>query len=212
MNRFLLIAACILFLHSCTKDNKIDTTDDVLIWPLKQGNYWHYRGIASYADGGSRDTTGLTLYMDTSRYVKGNEYLSSDGLYKEWFRSAKAEVWQTNDDGTNEGVFARNENTSQADIFHKMGTYYYFVGGAAFEGTLTRTAYSGITVINGYNCSIRTEEVYKNITGETVQKRTIYFATDKGPICFKYYTNPISPGSNDIYLTLQYTLDSLYIQ
>ncbi len=82
MKRSLLISTCILSLFSCTKDNKVQTENgSAIIWPLKQGNYWHYSGTASYADGGSRDTADLILHADTSRLVEGNEYLGVDSLY-----------------------------------------------------------------------------------------------------------------------------------
>lgn len=211
MKRSLLIIACTVGFFSCTKDNKVPTKEESIIWPLNQGNYWHYRGTASYADGGSRDTTDLVLYADTSRYVEGNEYMGVDSFCTEWFRSAKAEVWQANAEGTDAGVFARNINEGEVVIYDRTGNYRYFIDGTTFNGSLVRTAYPGVTVINGYNCSQRTEEVYRNEAGEVVQKRMIYFASDKGPVCFKYYTNPHA-GSTDVYLTLQYTLDSLSLQ
>lgn len=211
MKRSLLIITCLLGLYSCTKDNKIPTKEESIIWPLKQGNYWHYRGTANYANGGSRDTADLILCADTSRLVEGNEYLGVDSFCTEWFRSAKAELWQADAAGTNAGVFAKNVNEGESVIYNSTGNYHYFVDGTTFNGSLTRTAYPGVTVINGYNCSQRTEEVYKNVAGEVVQRRMVYFAANKGPVSFKYYTNPVA-GSTDVYLTLQYTLDSLSLQ
>jgi hypothetical protein len=212
MNRSLVIIILALLCFSCTKPNKISTVEDSLIWPLKMGNYWHYQGVASYKDGGSRDTTDFTILIDSSKYFKGEEYVAADSFYDWWYRSAKTEVWQSNADGTDVSIIARNLNGEQAEIHKQSGTFHYFIGGEEFTGTLTRTAKSQIVVIGSYNCSNTTEEVYTNEAGEVVQKKVVHYANNKGPVCFKYYTNHTTPGSSDIYLTLQYTLDSLYIQ
>ena len=211
MSRPLIILLLTLLCFSCTKDNKIDKTERSLIWPLKIGNYWQYKGVAGSPDGGSRDTTMLILEIDSTVYFQGHEYYSAKGYYDQWYRSAKGETWQANAAGDDIGMIAKNVNDQRLVIHSKTGTFNYFTSGATFNGTLTRVATSQVVVINNYNCT-STEEIYVGETGDTVQKKIVYYSTDKGPIAFKYFGNAEAPGSNNIYQVLQYTIDSLYIQ
>ncbi len=211
MRRPLIIILLSLLCFSCLKNNKIDKTERSLIWPLKIGNYWQYKGVAGYADGGTHDTSGLIMEIDSIVYFQGNEYYSAKGYYDQWYRSAKGETWQANAAGDDIGMIAKNVNDQSLVIHNRAGTYKYFTNGDTFNGTLIRIAVSQVVSINKYNCT-STEEIYVSEGGDTVQKKIVYYSTDKGPICYKYFGNAEAPGSRNIYQTMQYTLDSLYIQ
>ncbi|MBL7719432.1 MAG: hypothetical protein JNL72_11390 [Flavipsychrobacter sp.] len=206
LRSWLILFLCASFC-SCIRDNKIDTVEKSLIWPLKKGNTWVYRGISGYADGGSNDTTSLVLEADSSMYVDGNEFMSLKGDYEHWYRSAKAEVWMSNTDGSQVRPIARNTGSSVV-ISEETGTFNYFMGAATFTGTLTRTTDPSIIAIRDYICTSTIEE-YKNESGTVVQKRIVYYSSNKGPICFKYYCNRESPGSGDIYQALVYTIEDI---
>lgn len=211
MRRPLIIVLLTLLCFSCLKDNKINKAERSLVWPLKIGNYWKYRGVVGSIGGGSRDTTALILEIDSVTYFEGHEYFAAKGFYDQWYRSAKGETWQANATGDDIGLIAKNVNDQRLVIYSRAGTYNYFTNGATFNGTLTRIASSQVVAINNYNCT-STEEIYVSEGGDTVQKKIVYYSTDKGPISYKYFGNAEAPGSSNIYQVLQYTIDSLYVQ
>ena len=196
---------------SCTKDNKLDTytKDDSVIWPLRKGHSWTYGGFLGYSDNGSKDTADLVLEIDSTILIDGREHFSLKGDYDNWYRLGKAQVYVSDATGDNKGLLASHV-AEELVIYEETGTYQYFESAVSFTGTLTRTAYPDITVINTHSC-FRVQEVYKDEQGSVVQRRIVFYAIDKGPMCFKYYGNRETPGSADIYLMLQYTIESMVI-
>jgi hypothetical protein len=210
MRRFLSTALIVVFFSSCLKENKINTVEKSFIWPLQKGNSWYYTGTRGLSDGGSKDTTAMALIIDSSVYIDGNEYFAAQNHYDAWYRSVQGQLFKSNAAGDKISLMARNVS-EETVLYEEAGTFHYFEGANAFSGTLTRIAYPQITVIHSYNCA-RTDDIYKNDAGNIVQKLSVFYSIDKGPICFKYYGNRESPGDSSIYLLSQYIIDSLVIQ
>jgi hypothetical protein len=178
---------------------------------LQKGNVWVYKGHKSFSDGGTKDTTGLVLEIDSIANFKADEYFSAKGNYDRWYRSAKGQVFEMGPGRDEPAVLARNVS-EKITLHEETGIYSYFeVPAATFNGSLTRIAYPEITVINTYNCA-KTEDIYRDETGNIVQKKIVFYSANNGPVCYKYYGNRETLGDPDLYLMLQYTIDSLSIK
>lgn len=210
MRSFLLICL-LLSLGACLNKNKLDTNpaNDSVIWPLQEGNSWHYKGFIGYFDNGSKDTTDLVIEIDTTILIDGREYFAAKGHHDKCYRSFKSKLYESDIEG-NKTVLLSSNVTKDEQIYQESGTFEYFEGGT-FAGTLIRTVYPEITVVNNYNC-FKTEDLYKDENGNTVQRKLVYYANDKGPVCYKFYGNRETPGNGNIYLMLQYTIDSMVVQ
>lgn len=173
------------------------------------GNSWTYSGFLSYADNAAVDTDDLVLTIDSSILIDGNEYFAVTGDYEHWYRLGKSQVYVTDANG-DQKVLQASHVSQETTIHQEGGTYEYFTGGA-FDGSLTRVAFPDVTVINTH-ASFRVEDIYKDGNGSIVQRKVVYYSIDKGPTCFKYYGNRENPGSGNIYLLLQYTVESMVIQ
>jgi hypothetical protein len=211
MSRYLAIFVLLSVFVSCTKDNKIDKTEDSFIWPLQKGNVWIFKGFKSFRDGGTKDTTGLVLEIDSIANFRADEYFSVKGDYDTWYRSAKGQVFEMGSSKDAPALLARNVS-EKVTLHEETGIYSYFeVPAATFNGSLTRIAYPEVTVINTYNCA-KTEDVYKDETGNIVQKKTVFYSINNGPVCYKYYGNRETLGDPNLYLLHQFTIDSIYIK
>ena len=204
-----LVVTISFLVLSCGKGKTPDPQqEEAKLWPLKKGNMWVFKAITGNATGASKDTAGISLEADSVTYIKGDEYFSLKGDYSKWYRSAKGEVLEADGQGSAVQSIARNV-AEQKVIWQQSGTFSYFTG-PQFTGYLTRIANPEITVIKSYNC-VKMEDLYKDETGVIVQKKVVYYSANTGPVSIAYYGNRESPGSGDIYLMLQYTLDNLVL-